>query len=127
MGHWRDTVGGKPTELFARALACFWLGDPHQAVRQWCNAWSDIFGTLFERGLDPAKRTQLGPHYTDSATIERLTDPVIRRPLLLEWDRVAGTIAALMAKSRKRGEQPTRLRILGGESPPSVICPDLDV
>lgn len=38
-----------------------------------------IFGTLFERGLDPAKRSQLGAHYTDPATIERLIDPVIRR------------------------------------------------
>jgi hypothetical protein len=23
-----------------------------------------IFGTLFERGLDPAKRSELGAHYT---------------------------------------------------------------
>ena len=28
-----------------------------------------IFGTLFERGLDPSKRSQLGAHYTDPATI----------------------------------------------------------
>ncbi|WP_116003429.1 MULTISPECIES: type IIL restriction-modification enzyme MmeI [unclassified Simplicispira] len=41
-----------------------------------------IFGTLFERGLDPAKRSQLGAHYTNPATIERLIDPVIRCPLL---------------------------------------------
>ena len=26
-----------------------------------------ILGTLFERGRDPAKRAQLGAHYTDSA------------------------------------------------------------
>jgi hypothetical protein len=28
-------------------------------------------GTLFERGLDPAKRSQLGAHYTDRDKIMR--------------------------------------------------------
>lgn len=28
-----------------------------------------IFGTLFERGLDPKKRSQLGAHYTDPASL----------------------------------------------------------
>lgn len=54
-----------------------------------------IFGTLFERGLDPAKRSQLGAHHTDAATIERLIDPVIRRPLLQEWDGIKRQIAGL--------------------------------
>ena len=46
-----------------------------------------IFGTLFERGLDPAKRSQLGAHYTDPATIGRLVEPVIQRPLLQIWEQ----------------------------------------
>lgn len=54
-----------------------------------------IFGTLFERGLDPAKRSQLGAHHTDAATIERLIDPVIRRPLLEEWDGIKRQIGGL--------------------------------
>ena len=57
-----------------------------------------IFGTLFERGLDPAKRSQLGAHYTDPATIERLIGPVIRRPLLQKWELVAQQIQGLAAK-----------------------------
>lgn len=36
--------------------------------------WSDIdpsiLGTLFERGLYPAKRSQLGAHYTDRDKIK---------------------------------------------------------
>ena len=64
-----------------------------------------IFGTLFERGLDPAKRSQLGAHYTDPATIERLIDPVIRRPLLQKWELVAQQIQALAANITKKGDR----------------------
>ena len=64
-----------------------------------------IFGTLFERGLDPAKRSQLGAHYTDPATIERLIDPVIRRPLLQKWELIAQQIQALAAKIAKKGDR----------------------
>lgn len=44
-----------------------------------------IFGTLFERGLDPAKRAQLGAHYTDPQNIMRIIDPVVLDPLRKEW------------------------------------------
>lgn len=64
-----------------------------------------IFGTLFERGLDPAKRSQLGAHYTDPATIERLINPVIRRPLLQKWELVAQQIQGLAAKIAKKGDK----------------------
>jgi len=45
-----------------------------------------IFGTLFERGLDPNCRAQLGAHYTDVATINKLIDPLITQPLTAEWE-----------------------------------------
>ena len=61
-----------------------------------------IFGTLFERGLDPAKRSQLGAHYTDTATIVRIIEPVLRRPLLQKWELVAQNLRDLMAKSTKK-------------------------
>jgi hypothetical protein len=41
----------------------------------WSAIDPSIFGTLFERGLDPGKRAQLGAHYTDPATIARLVEP----------------------------------------------------
>ncbi len=67
-----------------------------------------IFGTLFERGLDPAKRSQLGAHYTDPATIERIIGPVIRRPLLQLWEQEKTAIQALQAKSTKKGDKNSR-------------------
>ena len=38
-----------------------------------------ILGTLFERGLDPGKRAQLGAHYTDREKILQLVEPVLVR------------------------------------------------
>ena len=64
-----------------------------------------IFGTLFERGLDPAKRSQLGAHYTDTATIDRIIDPVLRRPLLQKWELVRQAVQGLMAKNIKRDDK----------------------
>ncbi|MDP1529469.1 MAG: hypothetical protein Q8M05_08820 [Rhodoferax sp.] len=64
-----------------------------------------IFGTLFERGLDPAKRSQLGAHYTDPATILRIIEPVLSRPLLQKWELVAQDIRTLLSKSRKKGDK----------------------
>ncbi|MBK5963667.1 SAM-dependent methyltransferase, partial [Thiocystis minor] len=58
-----------------------------------------IFGTLFERGLDPEKRSQLGAHYTDPGSIMRLVDPVVLDPLRDAWATQHAAITALMAKA----------------------------
>ncbi|MGB3450160.1 MAG: DNA methyltransferase [Giesbergeria sp.] len=83
--------------------------DLHELRRAADLDWSaidvSIFGTLFERGLDPAKRSQLGAHYTDPATIERLIDPVIRRPLLQKWELLALDLQAISAKITKKGDK----------------------
>lgn len=47
-----------------------------------------IFGTLFERSLDPNKRAQLGAHYTSRADIELIVRPVLMQPLIYEWETV---------------------------------------
>jgi len=47
-----------------------------------------IFGTLFERFLDPDKRAQIGAHYTDPEKIMMIVEPVILRPLRAEWEAV---------------------------------------
>jgi type II restriction/modification system DNA methylase subunit YeeA len=57
-----------------------------------------IFGTLFERGLDPTKRTQLGAHYTDRVSIERLVEPVVMTPLRREFEAAVAATEALLAK-----------------------------
>ncbi len=64
----------------------------------WSAIEPSIFGTLFERGLDPAKRSQLGAHYTDRQSIMRLIDPVIREPLLAEWESCKAAINELLRK-----------------------------
>ncbi len=60
-----------------------------------------IFGTLFERGLDPTNRAQLGAHYTDVDTINKLIDPLITRPLTAEWEDAKTGILKLLPKTGK--------------------------
>lgn len=71
----------------------------------WSAIDPSIFGTLFERGLDPSKRSQLGAHYTDPATILRIVKPVVEAPLMAEWAQVANRIADLLAKRDKLREE----------------------
>ncbi len=47
-----------------------------------------IFGTMFERALDPAKRAQLGAHYTSESDIVLLVTPVLMAPLNREWEAI---------------------------------------
>jgi type II restriction/modification system DNA methylase subunit YeeA len=65
----------------------------------WSAIEPSIFGTLFERGLDPDKRSQLGAHYTDRGSIMRLVDPVVLDPLRDEWTAKKVEIEGLMAKA----------------------------
>lgn len=63
-----------------------------------------IFGTLFERFLDPDKRAQIGAHYTDPDKIMQIVDPVVMRPLRREWEAAWAEITAIMAPFT--GERP---------------------
>ncbi|MPZ22170.1 MAG: class I SAM-dependent DNA methyltransferase [Dehalococcoidia bacterium] len=54
----------------------------------WSAIEPSIFGTLFERILDPAKRHQLGSHYTSRPDIELVVGPVVMWPLEREWEKV---------------------------------------
>lgn len=56
-----------------------------------------IFGTLFERFLDPDKRAQIGAHYTDREKINKLIEPVILRPLNEEWAVTRAEIKRLLS------------------------------
>jgi type II restriction/modification system DNA methylase subunit YeeA len=75
------------------------------ADMDWRNIDPSIFGTLFERGLNPSKRSQLGAHYTDPATIMRLIEPVIVRPLTAEWQAAKTAIVATLKKSKKQNDK----------------------
>jgi type II restriction/modification system DNA methylase subunit YeeA len=71
------------------------------ARMDWSQIEPAIFGTLFERGLDPDKRSQLGAHYTDPESIMRLVNPTIVEPLLEEWGTVRVEIAGHMERMEK--------------------------
>ena len=58
------------------------------ATYDWASVEPSIFGTLFERTLDPAKRSQIGAHYTSRRDIETLLAPVLLTPLRREWEEV---------------------------------------
>jgi len=60
-----------------------------------------IFGTLFERGLDPGQRAQLGAHYTDRDAIWGLVEPVILRPLRREYAAMQARVTELLMAGRK--------------------------
>ncbi|HET6250459.1 MAG TPA: DNA methyltransferase [Tepidisphaeraceae bacterium] len=63
------------------------------ATRPWHAVEPSIFGTLFERILDPKKRAQIGAHYTSKADILLVVEPVIMAPLRRKWAEVQEKIA----------------------------------
>lgn len=66
------------------------------ASLDWSQIDPTIFGTLFERFLDPDKRKQIGAHYTDPEKIGMLVEPVILRPLRDEWAAARAEIEGLL-------------------------------
>jgi len=81
-------------ELSAEALT---------ALLKACNVdWSSvepaIFGTLFERSLDPSKRAQLGAHYTSRSDILLIVEPVLMQPLRREWETIQAEAAPVREK-----------------------------
>jgi len=76
----------------------------------WTDIDPSIFGTLFERGLDPDKRSQLGAHYTDRDKIMMLVDVVIIRPLKAEWGSIKAQIAEQMERAHKAKAASTQTR-----------------
>ena len=79
----------------------------------WSEIDPSILGTLFERGLDPDKRSQLGAHYTDRDKIMRIIDPIITHPLLAEWEKVKAEIAGRLEQASKAKSASARTRRRG--------------
>lgn len=87
----------------------------------WSQVEPAIFGTLFERGLDPGKRSQLGAHYTDRQSIETLVDAVLLAPLRREFSAMQERVTALLAEGR-----PITKRTAGERNPERVFNDFLD-
>ena len=80
------------------------------AALDWSEIDPSILGTLFERGLDPDKRSQLGAHYTDRDKIMQIVEPVIVRPWLTGWVRAKAEIAAALEKAEAARSRAARTR-----------------
>jgi len=68
------------------------------AALDWASIEPAIFGTLFERSLDPTKRSQLGAHYTSRDDILLIVEPVLMAPLRRRWTTVQDEAQALIAR-----------------------------
>ncbi len=64
----------------------------------WASVEPAIFGTLFERSLDPDKRSQLGAHYTSREDILLIVEPVLIAPLRRRWAVVQRQAEELIAR-----------------------------
>ena len=83
------------------------------AALDWAEIDPSLLGTLFERGLDPAKRAQLGAHYTDRDKIMLIVEPVIVRPWEAEWETAKADIDAAMKRAAAATSKAARTRQRG--------------
>ena len=86
------------------------------AKQDWSSIDPSIFGTLFERFLDPDKRAQIGQHYTDPEKIMMIVESVIVRPLTAEWTAVKVELADILSKGRTRDGRPGQAARSKGEA-----------
>jgi hypothetical protein len=70
------------------------------AEADWQFIQPSIMGNLFERGLDPDQRAQLGAHYTSETDILTLVEPVLMSPLRREWAKLKGGFARAYVKGQ---------------------------
>ncbi|MEE9294590.1 MAG: DNA methyltransferase [Phycisphaerae bacterium] len=77
------------------------------AARQdWGSVEPAVFGTLFERSLDPNTRAQIGAHYTSREDIMLVVEPVVMAPLRSEWDEVRAEVEnQIQRRARVKTEQ----------------------
>ena len=78
------------------------------AALDWSEIDPSILGTLFERGLDPDKRSQLGAHYTDRDKIMQIVEPVVVRPWLAEWEAEKAEISGRLERAGAARSQAAR-------------------
>jgi hypothetical protein len=66
-------------------------------------------GNLFERGLDPNQRAQIGAHYTSEEDILTIVEPVLMAPLRREWSALKSSLASAYAKAKGSGADRAKL------------------
>ena len=68
-----------------------------------------IMGNLFERGLDPSHRAQLGAHYTSEEDIKTLVEPVLMAPLRHEWSKTKVKVAPAFVRGEGKASDRAKL------------------
>ena len=77
----------------------------------WAAIKPSIFGTLFERGLDPSKRSQLGAHYTGEDDILLIVEPVLMAPLRRDWEEAKDEVRRMKdEEDKERGKKKEAIR-----------------
>jgi hypothetical protein len=75
----------------------------------WADVEPAIFGTLFERIIDPSQRHSLGKFYTSRDDIELIVEPVLIEPLKNEWRAVQADVLKYVQEcERKKISEETR-------------------
>ena len=85
------------------------LGLLHEVATRydWSHVAPAIFGTLFERSLDPVRRSLIGAHYTSEADILLVVEPVVIQPVRERWEQTKSSILALLGRTAApRAEAP---------------------
>src|SRR5438552_1006500 len=70
-----------------------------------------IMGNLFERGLDPNQRAQIGAHYTSEEDILTIVEPVLMAPLRREWSTLKSNLASAYAKAKGSSADRAKLTV----------------
>ncbi|MCH7807598.1 MAG: class I SAM-dependent DNA methyltransferase [Planctomycetes bacterium] len=81
------------------------------AAQDWASVEPAIFGTLFERSLDPNTRAQIGAHYTSREDIMLVVEPVVMAPLRREWETIKEKIADLLVERSRDPKAKQLLKI----------------
>ena len=71
----------------------------------WGSVEPAIFGTLFERSMDPSQRARLGAHYTSREDILTIVEPVLMDPLRREWRTIQEEVENLAEKMQEQGSR----------------------
>lgn len=88
-----------------------WLGQLLLVARaDWSSVEPSIMGTLFERSLDPGKRSQIGAHYTSRDDIMLIIEPVVMEPLRRKWVDVQKDVAEWLEQRAEKKTKPTKRR-----------------
>ena len=77
----------------------------------WSSIEPSIFGTLFERSLDPEQARQLGAHYTSREDILLIVEPVLMAPYRRKWSEIQSQAEEIAGKmNQTKGTPRTKLQ-----------------